>query len=179
MATVDHAVVNTDLMSATDVRTGMRSFRYGTWDATKKILTGVDIDNGNLVKLTQILDANQDLWVAVTPEANTPIEELALVTTPEMMYDERENRLEDFYNIAGTNATGMRLHKGDIFGATAEAYDGTPAVGSFATAMAGTKIKVAASAPTGTNAATLIGKIIDTRVHNGKTFYNVEVGRAS
>lgn len=179
MATVEHAIVNTDLMAATDVRSGMRSFRFGTYDATKDVLTGEDIDNGNLVKLTRILDANQDLWVAEKPAANTPLSELVLVTTPEIMYDEREDRLEDFYNEADKNATGMRLEIGSIFGATLPAWDGTPAAGKFCVAMAGTKLKVADAVPTGTSAATLIGKIIDTRIHNGKTFYNVEIGRAS
>lgn len=179
MATVEHAIVNTDLMTGTDVRSQMRSFRYGTYDDTKKTLTGVAIDNGNLVKLTRILDGNQDLWMAETPAATTPLNEICIVATPEIMYDERENRLEDFYNEAEKNSTGLRLVAGDIFGATAPAWDGTPAVDKFAVLMAGTKIKVADAAPTGTNAATLIGKIINTRLHNGKVFYNVEVGRAS
>lgn len=164
-----YAVVNTDLMSATDVRSGMRSFRYGTVDATSKAFTPKEIENGSFVTLDSILDAQQDLWIAVDPKTTTLLEDLVLVASPEIMYDERLKNLNQFINEAGTNATGMRLHKGDIYSATAEAFDGTPTVGAKVTAQAGTKAKIGGT-------GTQIGVIIDVRVHNKVQYYGVLVG---
>ena len=164
----NYAVVNTDLMSATDDRSRMRSFRYGTWDATKKELTGKEVQNGSIVALNkEMLD--RDLWVAVDPTASTPIEELVLVTTPELLYDERLKSLHDFTNEADVNATGMLMKTGDVFSVTVEGFDTTPKLGDKITAQAGTMLKVGGT-------GTQIGTVVDIRVHNRELYYAVLVG---
>lgn len=164
----NYAVVNTDLMSATDDRSRMRSFRYGTWDATKKELTGKEVQNGSIVALNkEMLD--RDLWVAVDPTASTPIEELVLVTTPELLYDERLKSLHDFTNEADVNATGMLMKTGDIFSVTVEGFDTTPKVGDKITAQAGTMLKVGGT-------GTQIGTVVDIWIHNRELYYAVLVG---
>lgn len=162
-----YAVVNTELMSATDDRARMRSFKYGV--GTGKDFVGKDVQNGSVVTLTETVEGNHDLWYAEDPKASTPLKDLVLVTTPENLYDERLKSLHDFTNAADTNATGMLLKEGDIFSVTEEALDGTPEVGSVVSVQAGTKIKVGAG-------GTQIGKIIDTRIHNRETFYGILVG---
>lgn len=170
MATV-HTIVNTDLLSATDDRSRMRSFRYGTWDATKKELTGKDVDNGSVLLLNnEMLD--RDLWVAVDPAADSPLDDLVLVTTPEIMYDERQKNLNEFYNEAGTNCTGMILKAGDVFSETAEGFDGTPTLGAKVTVQAGPTFKIGGT-------GTQVGIITDIWVHNKDTYYAVLVKPAA
>lgn len=61
---------------------------------------------------------------------------------------------------------------GQVFSATAEAFNTTPTKGDIVEAQAGTKMKVVASA---TNGSTVIGKVIDVEDVNGTTFYVVRV----
>lgn len=164
-----YAVVNTDLMSATDVRSGMRSFRYGSIDPATKEFTGKEIENASIVALDSLIDPNQDLWLAVDPTASTPLEDLVLVATPEIMYDERLKNLNQFINEPDTNCTGMLLHKNDIFSATVEAFDAEPKVGDKITVQAGTKMKVGGT-------GTQIGVVTDIRIHNRIPYYGVKVG---
>ena len=68
------------------------------------------------------------------------------------------NTLAEFRNEAGSIARGYRLVSGDIYGLTAECFEGTPAKGNVVELMAGTKLKTAVSA---TEGSTVVGKIVD------------------
>lgn len=162
-----YAIVNTDLMSATDDRSRMRSFKYGAMEGDE--FTGKDIQNGSVVTLLNDKRLDRDLWIAVDPTASTALDDIVLVTTPEIMYDERLKSLHDFYNEADTNATGMVLKVNDIFSVTEEALDGTPEVGQPVSVQAGTKIKVGAG-------GTQIGTIIEKWVHNKDVYWAIRVG---
>lgn len=170
MANTKHAVVNTELMSATDVRSNMRSFRIGTGTGTAFV--PVDADNGTLVTLNGLLD--QDLWEANFAAKTAKLGDIVLVTTPEICYDERDKTLDCFYNIAGTNATGMILVKGDIYSITQEGFEGTTAakVGDFVGVGTNGKQALSATAPS----SGAIGKIIDVKYREGVPYFGVLVG---
>lgn len=174
MADKKYAVVNTELMAGTDVRSRMRSFRFGknvTADG-KTTFQYEAIENGCVVALKDLID--HDLSQAVEPAASTPYDELVLVATPEVMYDERKKRLSDFINEEGDNATGILLSKGDYFSVTKEAFEGTttPTLGQFVGIGSKCKLKLSATAPTSGK----IGKIKDKKIRMGEEYYGIEVG---
>lgn len=163
-----HAVVRTDLLAGTDVRSELASVRYQPSN------TMTDIDNGNVVKLGALEDGSRTVYKGLTPAASDAMRDIVLIATPELMYDERLHNLDDFYNKAGVIARGYRLHTADIFSVTKDALDGkaTPEVGDVVELKAGTKLNVAASA---TNGSTAIGKIIDINIVGRYTYYVIEV----
>ena len=106
--------------------------------------------------------------------AGDQLEDIVLVASPEVMYDERLRGLEDFYNVKGHAARAYRLRSGDIFSVTKDALDGvaSPAVGNVVELKAGTKLNVAASATSG---STQVGKVIAIDVVGRYTFYVIKV----
>lgn len=176
-----HAVIRTDKMFGTDDRNGLRSVTYmgsGT--------TATDIDNGNVVVATELLTRTvnsatvyeREIYKGVTPAANSNRDDILLIATPELKYDERNYReLEKFYNEAGDVARGYRLHSGDIFSVTADALTGlnsTPAnnIGKVVELAAATKMKVVASLTAG---STKIGTIIQVETVGKYTYYVIQV----
>lgn len=151
-----HAVVRTDKLAGTDVRSKLCSFKYmgiGT--------TATDIDNGNVVNITGgLIDDEREVYKAVTPAKTDVLGDLALVASPEMIYDAAKQDIRNFYNEAGEIARGYILTSGDIFSVTAEALSGadsTTTVGAIVEMDAATKLKVVTTATSG---STTIGKII-------------------
>ena len=127
------------------------------------------IENGNLVLVGSLIDGEREIYDSGTPAANSPLKSIALITTPEVMADERKKNLSDFINEAGDEITGDKLYSGDIFSLTVEGFTGVPAKGKIVELQAGTKLKVV---DTLTSGSTQVGKIID--FANGK--YAVLVG---
>lgn len=170
--TVRHGIVQTELMSATDDRSRMRSFKYGTLDAATKELTGKAIDNGNVVELVPNAMLDRDLWASVTPKATTNREMLALVATPEIMYDERQKNLWEFYNEPDEACTGMLFKVGDVFSVTEEALDftGTIAAGDFVDIQASTRLKI-----TKTQGAATLGQVLDITIRKDGTYIGILV----
>ena len=180
---VRHGVVRTDLLQGTDVRSSMVSIRY--LNASNQ---EAEIDNGNIVSLApnNLIDNTfgvgagreytHGVFEARNMAVDTPLENLILVATPELMHDERYDDLADFYNEAGTNARGYRLRSGDIFSVTAEALTGTTpfAVGNFVNRQVGTRGLVAAA-----RTAASFGKIIEIETVGtgmfGRTYYVILV----
>lgn len=142
-----YAYVRSDKLMGTTIPSMLVSARYQ--------VDGVDteIENGNMVELKGLMDGERELYVANAPTASSKLEDCVLVLTPEVMYDERKKNLNEFINEAGSNIRGYRLHRGDIFSVTAEAIDGTAAVGDNVTLMAGTKLQTKGS---GTKVGTVI-----------------------
>ena len=178
MANVKHGVIRTDLMRGTDVGPALRSLKYmGTGS------TATEIDNGNVVKLDSLLviDATagtyeREIWKAVTPAKSDALTDIAIVATPETLYDERLHNLSDFYNEAGAPARGYIPHSGDIFSVTPEALNiasgATPAVGWVVELMAGIKLNCVASATSG---STVLGKVIAIEQTSRYTYYVIKV----
>lgn len=163
-----HAVIRKDRLYGTDVAPALISLRFYADGAV------ADIDNGNVVKLEGLLTDERELYKAVAPAANTALEDLAIVGTNEILYDERKKNLDEFYNVAGKNALGYRPHKGDMFGVTAEGLSAAAKIakGDIVELQAGTKLKVVKSATTG---STQIGVIADINKAGRYTYYVVEV----
>ena len=163
-----HGVVRTDLLAGTDVRSQLVSVRYQPSD------TATDIDNGNVVLIGDLEDGSRTVHKGGTPAANSDLGAIALVASPEVMYDDRKKALEDYYNEAGKISRGYFLHKEDIFSVTIDALDAasTPEVGNVVELQAGTKLKVVSSATSG---STTVGEIIDINVVGRLTFYVVKV----
>lgn len=164
-----HAIVRVDVALGNNAMSAVKSAMYYT-NVTNK--TEGEIDNANIVELTDALvEGDRELWVAKTPTASST--NLAIVTTPEVDYDERLT-IEDWVNEAGTPIRVHLLSKmvGQVFSATAEAFDKTPAKGDIVEAQAGTKMKVVKTA---TADSTQIGVVVDVEDVNGITFYVVRV----
>lgn len=114
------------------------------------------IDNGRVVKLDTLID--REVFKAVAPEASTPISQVVLVASPELMYDVALVNANQFFNdTEGVAARGYGFYNGMKFSATEDAFTGTPAVGNIVELAAGTKMKVVASATSG---STKIGRVI-------------------
>lgn len=163
-----HAVVRTDNMTGTDVRSQLVSIKYMGADGQ----TATEIDNGNVLKVGALLDREREIYAGTDVAADTAITDVVLVASVETMYDERKKNLDEYVNEAGKTCRGYRLHHGDTFSVTAEALTGTPAVGSIVELAAGTKLNVAASATAG---STAVGTIIAQDVAGRYTYYAIKV----
>lgn len=165
-----HAVVRTDKLMGTDVRSMLVSIRYMGADGIK----AKEIENGNVVKVDALVAGEREVHVAKDVTAEDKLDNIALIAAPEVMYDERLRNLDDFINEAGKNVRGYHLHSGDIFSVTKEALIGaeSPAVGNIVELAAGTKLNVVESA---TGGATAVGKIIEVEIVGRYTFYVIKV----
>lgn len=171
MAEIMHAVVRTDKLYGTDVGVNLVSAKYMGTGTTETA-----IDNGNVLKVGDLMEGEREVRIATTPAANTALKDIILVATPEVMYDERKKNLHEFYNEAGRIIRGYFLHEHDYFGVTADGLEiasgATPAVGWAVELMAGTKLKVVATATSG---STQVGKIAAIEAAGRYTYYVVEV----
>ena len=164
---VKHAVVRTDLMAATDVRSNLVSLKF----LGNNGKTPTEIDNGNVVKLGDLIDGKRELYAATVPATDSKLSEVVLVASVEIMYDALKQNLDEFVNEAGKNIRGYRFVSGDVFSVTAEAFDGTPKKGSIVELTAGTKLSAVDSA----TGATVIGKIKDVEIAGRYTYYVIKV----
>lgn len=170
-----YGVVRTDNMYGTDVRAALVSIKYivTTGSGNDTVKTETAIENGNVLKAGGLMDGEREILEGSAVAANTPLSEVVLIASPELIYDERKKNLDDFINEAGKACRGYRLHSGDIFGLTKECFTGsTPAVGNVVELAAGTKLKAVASATSNT---TTVGKVIAKEVVGRYTYYVVRV----
>lgn len=168
MAETKHAVVRTDNMTGTDVRSQLVSIKYMGADGE----TPTAIDNGNVLKVGDLLDGEREVYCGETPAAADAITDIVLIASVEVMYDERKKNLDEYENESGKICRGYRLNHGDIFSVTAEALTGTKAVGDVVELAAGTKLNTAASA---TASTTSVGSIIAIDTVGRHTYYVVKV----
>ena len=166
-----YGVIRTDNLMGTDVSTYLDSVRF--YDSNDK---EAEIENGNVVKVGDLLTNERELHKATAPAANTDIKEIGLVASPEIFYDERKKNLDEFINEAGANVRIYYLHSGDEFGVTIDALNVasgyTPKVGDVAELMAGTKLNVAASATSG---STQVGKVVAVESTSRYTYFVIRV----
>lgn len=145
------------------------------WDGSKRISakylpsgTATAIENGNVVVIGGLVNGERELYTATTPTATSALGAIGLVTTPEVMADERKKNLDEFRNEAGDVITVDKLFPGDIFSVTADALEGTLTKGYVVELKAGTKLNVVATL---TASSTKVGTLID--IANGK--YAIQV----
>ena len=124
-----YAVVRTDAMAATDVRGQLVSVKYMGADGA----TPTAIENGNVLKIGALMTGEREIYIGGAVAANDKIDDIVLIASPEVVYDERKRNLDDFVNEAGKACRGYHIHSGDTFSVTAEALSGTgtPAVGNI------------------------------------------------
>ena len=117
-----------------------------------------EIENGNIVVVGAMINGESDVRTATTPAANSPLATLAVVAAPAVDKTKGYNAEGDFVNPAGTAVRAYRLRTGDFFSVTEDALTATAAidVGNVVEAQAGTKMKVVASATSG---STKIGTV--------------------
>lgn len=161
-----HAIVRTDLMHGTDNRADLVSIKYMGADGD----TPTAIDNGNVLKAGALMKGEREVLVGAAVATGTALNEIVLVASPEVMYDERKRNLEDYENEAGKVCRGYRLRSGDIFSVTKEAFSAEPSAASKVVELAaGTKLKPAASS------ASAIGDIIAVDTVGRYTFYVIRI----
>ena len=165
-----YAVVRTDAMAGTDVRGQLVSVKYMGADGA----TPTAIENGNVLKIGALMTGEREIYIGGAVAANDKIDDIVLIASPEVVYDEHKRNLDDFVNKAGKACRGYHIHSGDTFSVTAEALSGTgtPAVGNVVELAAGTKLAFAASATTG---STKVGRIIAVDVVGRYTYYAIKV----
>lgn len=178
MAEIKYAVVRTDNMMGTTVNSYLDSIRFyevQTVDG-KSVDVEKEIENGNVVEVGDLLEGERELHRAVAPTAATELKKVGLVANPEVLYDERLHGLEKYINRAGQNVRIYYLHSGDEFGVTPNGFEVANGykvkVGDAVELMAGTKLKIVATATSG---STQVGKIIAVEKAGPLTYYVVRV----
>ena len=164
-----YGIVRTDNMYGTDVRAALVSIKYMGSNGS----TPTAIENGSVLKVGALIEGEREVYVGGAVAANDKVEDVVLVASPEVMYDERKKNLDEFINEAGKACRGYRIHSGDIFSVTKDALTGkeTPAVGNVVELAAGTKLNVADRA---TGESTTIGTIIAVDVVGRYTYYVIK-----
>ena len=165
-----HAVVRTDLMYGTDVRSGLVSVKYMGSDGGSPTA----LDNGRILRVGDLIDGEREVYEGADVKADTPIDEVVLVASVEVMYDARKRGLDEYFNEAEHICRGYRLHAGDIFSVTKEALGGNdaPSVGDVVELKDGTMLNVVSNATAG---STAVGNIIAVENASGFTFYVISV----
>ncbi len=137
MAITKHAVVRTDNLGGTKNGEQLASVVFYGGDSNP-----AEIDNGNIVILGEKL--GREAYKATAPTATSVKEDLYLIAEEELFYDQTvAHYLKEWVNEAGKIIRGYSLDSKGGYSVTAEAFDGTPAVGKFVGFTAGsTKPKV-------------------------------------
>lgn len=177
MADKRHAIIRTDLLAGTDVGAYLGMGRYLGSDG----VTPAAIDNGHVVKIGDLIEGERDLRVYTAPAANTAIDQIGIIASPERFYDGLTHGAKDYENPEGHNLRTYLLNcmtSSSCFTVTADGFEiaagATPEKGWTAELQADTKMKLVATATAG---ATVIGKVIDvTRLEGVDAYVIGKVG---
>lgn len=82
----------------------------------------IESHNGVLVTIGDLMDGHREIKEA--RYAQDASEEVLLIHNPEVMYDERLNKLEDYVIGEGVASRGYYLYEGDIFTLTEHLFVG-------------------------------------------------------
>lgn len=168
-----HGICITEKMSGTFNGVDLVSLRYGT--QASSTFTPAEIDNGCVVLVGALETGSREVRKATVPTKNSNKANVALIASPEVIYDERlQGDLGNFYNEADAISRGYLLEKPhQIFAITGDVLDGTTArvVGAVVELQDGNKLLAVAS---NTEGSTKIGEIIDIYTKKGKTYYAIE-----
>lgn len=167
-----YAIYRSDSVAATTDGSQIKSARYYVDGAVTAI------ENGNIVAINSgLVEGEREVLKATTPTATTPLNELGIVTSPEVTRREGERNLNQFINEADANQIlrVFKFHNGDTFSVTAEALDGTPEKGTTSVVV-GASTKMVVKATSGvTDSEVLIGNIINTETSGTTTYWTIEV----
>ena len=125
-----------------------------------------DTDNGSIVAVGAVSDLGAQVFKAKAYSAG---EKPYLVLTPPLAYNGRKAWSDEkyFYNAKGEVARAYELHADDIYTISADAFEGTPAVGKFVDAA----YTVAETA----GESGFVGEIIEEVVYAKGTSYRIIV----
>lgn len=155
-----HCVFRSDLLLGTTAGEELVSAMYVVPTEVEEETVDVptELDNGSVVLLTGLMTGEREIYRAVDCAANSNIDDVVVLAAPEVLYDERQKNLDEFFNVAGKPVRGYRLHRGNIFSLTAEGLSAAVAiaVGDIVELQAGHKLKVVKTATAG---STIVGKI--------------------
>lgn len=146
-----YACVRTDNMSGTTLGKDLVSVRFYA-DAVE-----AEIENGNVVLVGEYLDGQREVRKATAVATDTPLKDVALIASEEVVKEKSKNTIAEFKNLAGTNARAYRLTSKDVFSLTKEAFTAGSAlkVGSVVELAAGTKLSAVESATSATKVGTI------------------------
>ena len=143
-----YGIVRTDNMYGTDVRAALVSIKYMGEDGA----TPTAIENGSVLKVGALIEGEREIYVGGAVAANDKVEDVVLVASPEVMYDERKKNLDE--SVTKEALTG----------------EAAPAVGNVVELAEGTKLSVAKDA----TGATVVGTIIAVDVVGRYTYYAIK-----
>ena len=145
-------------------REAMASEYDGTKRKSAKFYNGssnpAEIENGMVVKIAGTIPGEREVLKVVAPEGNEDVADLWIVTTPEVVADERKKNLSDFVNEAGQIITIDKLMPNDIFSLTAEGLTGTAVAGHNVGLASAGGVKLVVDA-TNSGMGTVIGTVLD------------------
>lgn len=86
----------------------------------------IEVENGTIVKVGAKIDGKHDLYAAtLASSSDTDLTKLAVIGTPELIYDESAyHNLDEFINEAGKAAAAYMLGRGGDFAVTKEGFVG-------------------------------------------------------
>jgi len=160
---VRHGVFRSDNMMGTTVGTHLVSLRHNA-----------DIDNGHILAIGELEEYSREVHIASIPVVSTPLAQLAICGSEEIIKDVPSHDIFEFYNKADTLIRGYRFSQHDIFSVTKNCLvnEGVGAeVGQFATIANGTRMLLSA-----TEVGTVIGRVIAVELEtNGDEFVVIQV----
>ncbi len=162
MADKIYSVITREAMTSEYDGTKRKSAKFFAGDGSN---VPTEIENGMVVKIAGTIPGEREVLKVVAPTKDTPVSDLWIVTTPEVVADERKKNLSDFINEAGDIITIDKLMPNDIFSLTAEGLSGDAVAGNVVALAAdgGEKLTVASDS---TGLGTVVGSVLD--IANGK-----------
>ena len=154
MADKIYAVITREAMASEYDGTKRKSAKFYSSDAP------AEIENGMVVKIAGTIPGEREVLKVVAPEGSEDVADLWIVTTPEVVADERKKNLSDFVNEAGQIITIDKLMPNDIFSLTAEGLAGTAVAGHNVGLASAGGVKLVVDAAT-SGMGTVIGTVLD------------------
>ena len=154
MADKIYTVITREAMASEYDGTKRKSAKFYSSDAP------AEIENGMVVKIAGTIPGEREVLKVVAPEGSENVADLWIVTTPEVVADERKKNLSDFVNEAGQIITIDKLMPNDIFSLTAEGLNGTAVAGHKVGLASAGGVKLVVDAAT-SGMGTVIGTVLD------------------
>lgn len=154
MADKVYTVITREAMASEYDGTKRKSAKFYSSDAP------AEIENGMVVKIAGTIPGEREVLKVVAPEGSEDVADLWIVTTPEVVADERKKNLSDFVNEAGQIITIDKLMPNDIFSLTAEGLTGTASAGHNVGLASAGGVKLVVDAAT-SGMGTVIGTVLD------------------
>ena len=160
-----YTVIRTDLMSGTKQPADLVSIRFydGGGDTA-------EVENGVIVKLDGLEDNRREVHKATAAASGDSLNDCAILSGVEVMYDERKKNLDDYINEAGKIVRAYVTRSRNKFSVTKEGFVGgtVPAVGDSVGIGAAGKIDASG---TGLGVCRLI------EIAGRYTYYTIEIDR--